>query len=145
MLAAILPRECEWCQANKFSTFFCVAGESRSQARRVETYSVSPPCAGMTRPDSTEASAGRTFEGRVGVPELIGFVAQRKTIVGRDDLAVLADGRKDHEVGARPFRRRGVYFQRPEPARKRDLCLVGHLLIAQHNDGVALECRARGS
>ena len=33
-------------------------GSSRSKASRVETNSVSPPCAGMMRADRTEVSAG---------------------------------------------------------------------------------------
>ena len=34
------------------------AGASRSKARRVETYSVSPPFAGMIRADRIDVSAG---------------------------------------------------------------------------------------
>ena len=54
----------------------------------------------MMRADRTEVSAGTRLNERVGVPELVRLVAQRKPVIRRHDLAVLADGREDHEMGA---------------------------------------------
>ena len=34
------------------------------------------------------------------MPKLIGFIAQGKPVVGRDDLAIFADRTQDYEMGA---------------------------------------------
>ena len=59
LAAATWLRDCpSSCQATDVSSFWRNAASSRSKARRVETYSVSPPRAGMMRAESTEVSAG---------------------------------------------------------------------------------------
>ncbi len=76
------------------------------------------------------------------MPELVGFVAQRKPRVGRHDLAVGADSGEDDEVGAGADGADLGDLERPEAAREGKLDVVGHLLAAEHQNRMVLERRA---
>src|SRR5262245_32167977 len=81
------------------------------------------------------------LERAVGVPELVGLIAQRQPVIGRHNLAALVDRAEDHEVGASAERTDLGDLEQPEPARESKLALVCHLLAAKDDDGVLLEYR----
>ena len=76
---------------------------------------------------------------RVGVPELIGFVAKRKAVIFRHDFAVIADRGQDDEVRASAERADLGHLRRPETARERKLALAADLLIAKQQNRMLLE------
>ena len=76
------------------------------------------------------------------MPELIGFIAQRKPMIGRHDVAVLVDGRKNHEVGTSALRGDVGHLQRTEAAREGKLRVVGDILVAKDQNRMLLERRA---
>src|SRR5262249_34014809 len=125
------------------------ACSSRSQARRVETYSVSPPRAGMTRADSTEASAGTRLKVLSGCQSWFALLRSASRGSAGAEVAVLAGARGEkrgggaREVGAGAERSHLGHFERPEPTREGELRFVGHLLAAKDNDRVLLEGRPR--
>ena len=73
------------------------------------------------------------------MPELVGLGAQRKPVIGRHHLAVRADGAEDHEMRAGALRADFCHFRRAEAPRKGKLNLVGHVLVAKHQNGMFLE------
>src|SRR6267378_6675880 len=77
------------------------------------------------------------------MPKLVGFAAQGKPVIGRDHLAVEADGTEDHKMRTRALRADLGYFRWTEAARKRQLKLVGHLLAAQHQNGMFFKSSPR--
>src|SRR5713101_4325776 len=83
------------------------------------------------------------FERAVRMPKLIRFVAQGKPVIGRHDLAVLADRAEDNKMGARALRADLGHFGRTEAAREGELGLVGHLLAAKDQNRMFLESRSR--
>ena len=99
----------------------------------------------MVRADKIEVSAGTLLNERVGMPKLVGPVAQRVAVIGRHDFAVGADGGEDDEVAAGAERADFGHFRRTEAARERKLALVGHVLAAKHQNRMFLEGRARRS
>ena len=71
------------------------------------------------------------FERTICVPELICPIAQRKSVIGRHDMAILADRAEDHEMGTGALRPDFRYFRRTEAAREGELGLIVHLLAAK--------------
>src|SRR5215471_5924857 len=82
------------------------------------------------------------LERTVGVPELIGLVAHRIAMIRRYDFAVRADRSEDDEMRSGAKRTDLGYFRWTEAARKCELALVGHVLIAEHQDRIVFEYRA---
>jgi hypothetical protein len=64
-------------------------------------------------------------------------------MIRRHDLAVLVDRAEDDEIGAGAERTDLGHLERSEPARERQLRLVGHLLTAKDDDRMLLERRPR--
>src|ERR1700693_3198556 len=77
------------------------------------------------------------------MPELVVFAAQRKPVIWRYDRSVRADGAEGDKMRTGTLRADLGHFRWPEAARKGELNFVGHLLIAQDQDGMFLEGRTR--
>src|SRR5437899_5727485 len=77
------------------------------------------------------------------MPELVGSAAQGKPVIWRHHLSVKADGTEGHKMRTGTLRADLGHFRRPKAARKGELNFVGHLLIAQDQNGMFLECRTR--
>ena len=79
------------------------------------------------------------------MPELVGLAAQGKPVIWRHHLSVGADGAENHKMRTGSLRADLGHFRRAEAARKRQLKLVGHLLVAKHQNRMFLEsCSRRG-
>src|ERR1700694_3765739 len=77
------------------------------------------------------------------MPELVGFAAQGKPVIRGHYLSVRADGAEDHKMRTGTLRADLGHFRRAEAARKGELKLVGHLLVAKDQNGMLLEGSAR--
>src|ERR1700730_648113 len=77
------------------------------------------------------------------MPELVGLAAQGKPVIWRYDRSVRANGTQDDKMRTGTLRADLGHFRWPEAARKGELNFVGHLLIAQDQDRMFLEGRAR--
>src|SRR5436190_2745832 len=79
------------------------------------------------------------------MPELVGLAAQRKPVIGGHYLSIGANGAQDDKMRASALRADFGDFRRAEPARKRKLKLVCHLLVTKHQNGMFFEgCSYRG-
>ena len=76
------------------------------------------------------------------MPKLIGLVAHRQPVIGRNHVSVRSDGGQDHEVRAFALRANLGHFGWAESAREGKLNVVGDVLVAQHKDRMLLECSA---
>ena len=76
------------------------------------------------------------------MPELISPIAQRKSVIGRHDLPILADRAEDHEMGTGALRTDFRYFRRTEAAREGELGLIVHLLTAKDENRMFLKSPA---
>src|SRR3954451_6762190 len=79
------------------------------------------------------------------MPELVGLAAQGKPVIRGHYLSVGADGAQDDKMRASALRADLGDFRRAEPARKRKLKLVRHLLVTKYQDRMLFEgCSYRG-
>src|SRR5215469_7156021 len=82
------------------------------------------------------------LERRVGVPKLIGLVAHRVAMVSRHDFAIRTDGGENDEMRSGTERADLGDFRRTQAARKRELSLVAHILIAEYQNRIVFKRRA---
>src|SRR3954470_7094888 len=73
------------------------------------------------------------------MPELVGLAAQRKPVIRGHHLSVRSDSAQDDKMRASALRADFGDFRRAEPARKRKLKLVCHLLGTKHQKGIFFE------
>src|SRR6478672_3366898 len=77
------------------------------------------------------------------MPELVGLAAQGEPVICWHHLSVRADGAENHEMRACALRTNLGHFRRPEAARKSQLKLVRHFLVAKNQNRMFLESSAR--
>src|SRR4029078_1094352 len=101
--------------------------------------------AAMIRHDARGQDRGErrnSLEGRVGMPELIGFVAKRIAMVRRHYFAVGAYSGESDEMRAGAERADLGQLRLTKPAREGELAVVVDLLTAEDEHGVLLESGA---
>src|ERR1700722_43794 len=78
------------------------------------------------------------------MPKLIGFVAHCKTMILRNDFAVIADGGENDKMRAGAERADLGELRRTEAARESKLPLAADFLAAKQQHRVLFECRTNG-
>src|SRR6476646_1028241 len=76
------------------------------------------------------------------MPELVCPVAQRQSVIGRDNLPVLPDRTEDHKVGASALRTNLRHFRRTEATREGELRIIVHLLVTKDENRMFFKSRA---